>query len=730
MAGWTLFLDKVSEAWASAMWRGCWQGGIAILAIYAAIRLLPRLSAPVQNTLWRLVHVKLLVALVWMAPVVLPLLPAGPSGSAPQQASRSQSGPVPPRAKASAAPRPLPFVGALSIADGTDDAAGFAGEFDAGEEGFVLPGPLFWLLLIWSAGVTLYACHAAKGVRAAFRLRAGCASVSDPAVLELCQELCETLGIRRSPQVLASPREGTPLLMGLLRPAIVLPPQVLQRCDSEALRLILAHELAHLRRGDLTWSWLLLVLRGFFFFHPLVWLADREWRETQELACDHLALQTTRATPWEYGAVLLHVAELCRPYPVRAFLTLGIAESFRTLQRRLIVIRNAGTPARRWTAVGSLLLALMATSLVPWQLGSRSVNAAQKVESFSDDVPPLFDFEHEREGWSSRVPGAAVTVVHQNDYVKHGKGALQWAYDPNYGTATLSRFQPHLPHQAKTLDFWMRSDANGAFQLWFTESHGSVYHAHLRTTANRWHHFQIPLSDLVLGERDDVNGHLDLDQVTDIVLQDLSVHHPGGLRLAPRKVWLDRFDLSDNEVASRRSMVPGEGGRKLLFDDFEQPVITWAANTEARVDVERTDGRSVLRARYKQGSRSPSAFRITNHWDPRYASARAIEVIARAAQPTQLAVTLREFDGTFTGPEYTALCPVSGDMKWGNFTLALSDFQPADAKARLRPTPDPHRVWLMLVGDVTEPRKRGDAELQIDRISAVLTGAPQERASR
>jgi hypothetical protein len=508
--------------------------------------------------------------------------------------------------------------------------------------------------------------------------------------------------------------------MGLLRPAIVLPPQVLQRCEAAEVRLILAHELAHLRRGDLAWSWLLLVLRSLFFFHPLVWVASHEWRETQETACDHLALRTTRATPSEYGAALLRVAELCRPYPIRSLPALGIAESFRTLQRRLLVIRYAHTSARRWTAAGALLLAIMATSLVPWQLGPRSATAAQKEAPLSAAEEPLFDFEHAPEGWFSRAPGAAVTVVHRGEYVKRGKGALQWAYDPNSGDATLVRFQPGLPSQAKTLDFWMRCSANGAFQLWLTESHGSVYHAHLRTLADRWQHFQIPLTDLVLGEREDANGRLDLDEVTDITLQDLSLHHPGGVRLPPRKVWLDGFDLSNVEVASRRSFVPGEGGRKLLFDDFDQPVITWAANTEARVDVEREDGRSVLRARYKQGFHSPSAFRITNHWDPRYAGAQSIEVVARAAQPTRLAVTLREFDGTFTGPEYTAICPLGGDMKWGSYTLALSDFHPMDAKARLRPTPDPHRVWLMLVGDVTEKDRRGEAELQIDRIAAVL----------
>lgn len=728
MAGWTMLLETVSDAWASTWWRASWQGSIAIFAIYAATRLLPRLPAPVQNLLWRLAYLKLLFSLVWFAPVELPLLPSASPFARPLTAMR--------QSLRGAAIRLAPGNGHLVAYDPLLYSESGPRVAVPAQQTQV-PGFSSWLLLGWLIGLGVYARRVLKGIRAGARLREGCAPVSDPRVLELCQDLCVKLGIRRTPQLLASPREGTPLLIGLRRPAIVLPPQVIQRCDPAELRLVVAHELAHLRRGDLAWSWLLLILQGLLFFHPLVWLAGREWRETQEAACDHLALRTTRVTPAEYGAVLLRVAELCRPYPLRAMPALGITESFRTLQRRLLVMRYSQDSSRRWAAAGTLLLVLASTSLIPWQLGPRPAVAAAETEETSastasenDDDPPLFDFEYAREGWFSRDPNASVTVVHREPFVKHGEGALQWHYDPNRPDALLTRFQPGLPREAKTLDFWLRADANGAFQLWFTEADGSVYHTHLRAPANRWQHFRIPLSDLALGEREDGNGHLDLDQVVDIVLQDLSMHHPGGVRMPMRKVWLDGFDLTDQQVASRRQPLPGEGGRKLLFDDFNQPVITWATNTEARVNLERTDGRSVLRARYQQGAQSTSAFRITNHWDPRYAKTQAIEVVARAAQPTQLAVTLREFDGTFTGPEYTAICPLPGGKKWGSYTLALSDFQSIDAKARRRPNVDPNRVWLMLVGDATDPGKRGEAELQIDRIAAVLPNTAIEPAAR
>ena len=68
------------------------------------------------------------------------------------------------------------------------------------------------------------------------------------------------------------------MLLGIGRPTVLLPDVLIESCHPAELRLILAHEVAHLKRRDLTWSWLPLLGQWFFFFHPLVWLGQREWR--------------------------------------------------------------------------------------------------------------------------------------------------------------------------------------------------------------------------------------------------------------------------------------------------------------------------------------------------------------------------------------------------------------------------------------------------------------------
>ena len=69
--------------------------------------------------------------------------------------------------------------------------------------------------------------------------------------------------------------------------------------------MALAHELAHLRRGDLWLGWVPALAEALLFFHPLVRRAAREYALAREEACDAEALRLTGAEPGDYGQLLL-----------------------------------------------------------------------------------------------------------------------------------------------------------------------------------------------------------------------------------------------------------------------------------------------------------------------------------------------------------------------------------------------------------------------------------------
>ena len=110
------------------------------------------------------------------------------------------------------------------------------------------------------------------------------------------------------------------MLVGIIRPAILLPPGLLEEGHRESLRLLrlaLTHELAHVRRKDLFWNLAQAFVETLFFFHPLVWVARRQTRYLQELACDGMTLESTQATPADYGRAILGIIERQRMEPAR-----------------------------------------------------------------------------------------------------------------------------------------------------------------------------------------------------------------------------------------------------------------------------------------------------------------------------------------------------------------------------------------------------------------------------
>src|SRR5207245_7413869 len=154
-------------------------------------------------------------------------------------------------------------------------------------------------------------------------LLAGSEPASDGWLNGTSAAVCRWLGIRRTPPLSMTNGVGSPLLAGVVQPVIVLPVALLVERAPAELELMLAHELAHLKRHDLLWAWLPTLARGLFWFHPLVWLAGAEWRLAQEMACDEMAVLATNAPVGAYGGMLLTVAARCRARAAGGLVTGG-----------------------------------------------------------------------------------------------------------------------------------------------------------------------------------------------------------------------------------------------------------------------------------------------------------------------------------------------------------------------------------------------------------------------
>jgi HEAT repeat protein len=171
-------------------------------------------------------------------------------------------------------------------------------------------------------------------------------------------ELADRLGLDRVPLVLASDRTDMPFATGFWRSAIVLPAAA-REWTEDRLRVVLLHELAHVRRRDLVGHTLSRLACALYWFHPLVWAAARRLRDESEKACDDLVL-ASGARASDYAGHLLDIVASARRGRTPA-VALPMARR-REFEGRVLAIldpRERRPPGRRQSAALLGMLGLL-----------------------------------------------------------------------------------------------------------------------------------------------------------------------------------------------------------------------------------------------------------------------------------------------------------------------------------------------------------------------------------
>jgi bla regulator protein blaR1 len=180
----------------------------------------------------------------------------------------------------------------------------------------------------------------------------------DPRWESVASELSNSFGIRRSVRMLQSERSilGT---LGSLRPCILLPREA-ETWPKDRIRVVLTHELAHIKRFD----WLIQIVAELsctiYWFNPLFWWACRHLRAQGEHACDDVVLnQGVDAN--DYAAHLLELARSLRTSDSVWSPVLAMAKPPH-LERRFIAMLNTSLnrkPAGRIAVLTSALVAVL-----------------------------------------------------------------------------------------------------------------------------------------------------------------------------------------------------------------------------------------------------------------------------------------------------------------------------------------------------------------------------------
>jgi beta-lactamase regulating signal transducer with metallopeptidase domain len=286
-------LNDWSAAWAEAMTTFSWQAMLLGMLVAAACLALRRQSPALRYGIWLILAAKFLVMPFWNVAVEAPDW----LGKAPGIES-SQPAAIAPEELAAVLP-------VASPARSSDIAVGVTAlaPLDAPSP---TPTPSTWLMLAWALVVLIGVARTVRQYCGLQRALQGARPAENDLAALVAQ--CARQLSMAAPEVRVTDIDGSPLVCGAFRPVLVLPASFSATAESDALRQIVLHELAHIRRGDLLTIWILHLARMLYWFHPIVhWMSYQAGLE-RELACDQHAMVHSGATPAGYARTLIQAA--------------------------------------------------------------------------------------------------------------------------------------------------------------------------------------------------------------------------------------------------------------------------------------------------------------------------------------------------------------------------------------------------------------------------------------
>jgi beta-lactamase regulating signal transducer with metallopeptidase domain len=181
-----------------------------------------------------------------------------------------------------------------------------------------------WLVALWMSGVSALTVRSLAGWALARRMTRWKTSPAAAAVQKAAAHLRLVLDIRRPVRILSSAAAEVPAAVGWLRPVVLLPISALTALTPEQIELLIAHELAHIRRNDYLVNLLQTAVETVLFYHPAVWWVSGQIRAEREHCCDDLAVGAC-------GDVVAYANAL------------AAVEGLRTTMPALVVAANGGS---------------------------------------------------------------------------------------------------------------------------------------------------------------------------------------------------------------------------------------------------------------------------------------------------------------------------------------------------------------------------------------------------
>ena len=357
-----------------------WQGAVLALVLGVALALTRNATAQARYTL---------SLVVLSAMVAVPIATGISLYDPPASASSAATAPVGPVVVDAASPA---RSASPSDVHGGIVATGISTQSAIRER---LTPVVPWLVLAWVIGVLVLSVRLTHGWISARRLRTQGTRSTAESLQAMLSRLAERMRVSRPVQILESMMVEVPAVLGWLRPVILVPASALTGLTPQQLEVLLAHELAHVRRYDYVVNVIQSVIETLLFYHPAVWWVSRRVREERENCCDDLVVQLCGDRRL-YAMTLVEMERLRPAVPRLALAATGGGSSLLHRVRRLVAPETVGRDLfPRWSAGLSAVVAVTVALLAagsdrlagePAELAPEQTAAADTTRTAPDTV--------------------------------------------------------------------------------------------------------------------------------------------------------------------------------------------------------------------------------------------------------------------------------------------------------------------------------------------------------
>lgn len=242
-----------------------------------------------------------------------------------------------------------------------------------------------FVVVFWFFGVALFAARLAGGVWQLHRYKTREIRAANAEWQERFSVLCEKLKITRAVKLVQSNLVETPVVVGFLKPLILIPASVFLQINPQQLETVIAHELVHIRRYDCLVNFAQSVVEVLFFYHPCAWWISKTIRREREFAADEAVIESFGASRLIYASALANLEEI-RLLTNQDLPPVATAANGGNLMQRIAKILQKNTETRLKTnSLWSALLAFALISAVLLSVFSASptgfVNAQNKTKN-------------------------------------------------------------------------------------------------------------------------------------------------------------------------------------------------------------------------------------------------------------------------------------------------------------------------------------------------------------